>query len=562
MTGTRAHPAPKRDSWTASSEYDSWRPWILVGLGLLGVGLASWRPVPAGVWHDDGVYMLLGKSLAEGHGLVYHGVAGTPPATKFPPGYPLVLGALWSLTRSIGAVTLLATLLNLGLIAAAGALFGRTLHRAVGLPVSVSVITAVMGFASTDVVRTALIPLSEPLFVLLVVLTLAQWPKVAAAVESKETPDGSRSPGALGPNWPLLVPPALTLVAVVATRSAGFAVLLACVAGLLLPRPSTRRLVSAALLTGPAFFFLIAWGRWSNSATERIPEGARDLLGPYQGWLAEQVSSGAAGFVADLPGHVTGVIGRAIALLLPGLVGTPLWVLGGLLLTLAAIGTVVLIRRLPACGWLIVTYLAMLMVWPYLDRRLLVPLHPLLVSAIATGGLTLIDRSPSRMFRRVVPGLALLWLLGYASVSAYRVADGEPSAPYRVRSRQLAAAVEAMDRTVPDDGVVGAPEAWAALHLHGGWVTAPSVRFDPRSEDPEAPMWGTAEEQLALWRDTGINHLLLEQGGQLHGEALDRLETECPGAVAILARMRVALVVRLDWTATCPGVLPSTPRWP
>ena len=79
----------------------SW-PWLLLGLGLLGVGFAAWRPVPAGVWHDDGVYMLVGKALAQGHGLVYDGVAGSPPAAKFPPAYPARLALLWATRGRIG----------------------------------------------------------------------------------------------------------------------------------------------------------------------------------------------------------------------------------------------------------------------------------------------------------------------------------------------------------------------------------------------------------------------------------------------------------------------------
>ena len=43
--------------------------WV-VGLILLVVGFSAWRPIPAGVWHDDGVYMLIGQSLAEGGGLL------------------------------------------------------------------------------------------------------------------------------------------------------------------------------------------------------------------------------------------------------------------------------------------------------------------------------------------------------------------------------------------------------------------------------------------------------------------------------------------------------------
>ena len=543
---------------------EKWWPWILLGLGLFGVGIACWRPVPAGVWHDDGTYMLIAKALAEGHGFVYHGVAGTPPATKFPPVYPLTLAALWTLTGSIGMATLAATLLNVGFLAAAGALFGRLLYRTAGLSLGLSLVIAATGFVSTDVMRTAVIPLSEPLFLLLLTLTLAQWPNVLAAVDGTRsvTVDGETSATAPRVEWRLLVAPAVCLLALVATRSAGLAVVLAFGAGLLLPRPSGKRLASTALMTGPALLFLFGWGRWSNAATGRIPEGARDLLGSYQGWLADQVFSAPTVFLGDLPSHTIGVFGRAIAILVPALVGTPMWIIGWALLTLAAIGTVVFIRRVPPVGWLIVSYLVMLLLWPYLDRRLLVPLHPLLVSAIAVGGLALIERISLQAARNIFVGAAALWLLGYTTVTAYRVADGWPSAPYRVSAENLAAAVEAMKRTVPDDAVVGAPEYWAALHLHGGWTTAPSTRFDPRSIDPEAPVWGTPDEQLALWQEAGIDHLLLEQGGQLQGAALDQLEEECPGSVFVLARMRVAMVVKLDWAASCRPTPPSMPRSP
>ncbi|MGB1779427.1 MAG: hypothetical protein ACPHQP_07720, partial [Longimicrobiales bacterium] len=63
---------------------------------------------------------------------------------------------------------------NVGFLAAAGALFGRLLHRTAGLPLGLSLAAAATGFVSTDVMRTALIPLSEPLFLLLLALTLSQ----------------------------------------------------------------------------------------------------------------------------------------------------------------------------------------------------------------------------------------------------------------------------------------------------------------------------------------------------------------------------------------------------
>lgn len=538
------------------------KPWILLGLALFGVGIASWYPVPTGIWHDDGAYMLIAKALAGGYSFTYEGVVGAPPATKFPPLYPITLAGIWTLTRSIGPATLVSTILNIGLLATAGALFGRFLYRSANLPLGLSLAVAAMGFASADVVRTALLALSEPLFILLVVLALIQWPRVSEAMERLGGPPPADDARAARSVWSTLALPALILIAVVATRSAGLALVLAFAAAILVSQSRLSRLAAAAFVTGPALLFIGVWDRWSAIQTTQIPEGARDLLGPYRGWLADQALSVPATFLGELPSHTVGVLGSAIALLVPGLTGAPLWTTGGILLVVAGLGTVILIRRLPPLGWFVPGYLAMLLLWPYLDRRLLVPLHPMLVTAIAVGGLALIQRLPGEAVRKTAVALAAIWMLGFGAVTTYRIADGWPTAPYRLRAVNLAATVEAMTKTVPDDAVVGAPEFWAALHLHGGWTVAPSVRFDPRSIDPEAPIWGTPDEQLALWSDSGIDHLLLEQGGQLHGAALDQLEEECPGSVLVLARMRPAMVVKLDWAASCRPTPPSTTRSP
>ena len=58
---------------------------LVVAGGLGVVGIFAWAAVATGVWHDDGAYLLLGKSLADGEGLRYSQVAGSPPGAKFPP---------------------------------------------------------------------------------------------------------------------------------------------------------------------------------------------------------------------------------------------------------------------------------------------------------------------------------------------------------------------------------------------------------------------------------------------------------------------------------------------
>ena len=95
-----------------------------VALGVVGV--VAWEAVPPGVWHDDGAYLLLGKSLAEGEGLRYSQVAGSPPGAKFPPVYPLVLAVLCRLAPTAVAQGSLAAFVNLLFVVVGGGLFVST----------------------------------------------------------------------------------------------------------------------------------------------------------------------------------------------------------------------------------------------------------------------------------------------------------------------------------------------------------------------------------------------------------------------------------------------------
>lgn len=48
-----------------------------------------------GMYHDDGIYLVTAKSLAEGQGLRILSLPGGPLQTKYPPGYPVLLAAIW-----------------------------------------------------------------------------------------------------------------------------------------------------------------------------------------------------------------------------------------------------------------------------------------------------------------------------------------------------------------------------------------------------------------------------------------------------------------------------------
>lgn len=489
--------------------------------------------MPAGVWNDDGVYVLIGKALAQGDGLRYAGVPGAVPAVKFPPLYPIVLGVLWVLFRTIGAVTLAAVVLNLVLLAAAGVLLALGLTRSAGVERGPAIAIAGLGFASADMWRLGLVPLSEPLFIALMAAAFAGWVWASR-------PGDRRGAVVLS----------AILTAALLTRSAGVALVVGFGVALLFARGPRA---TASVLTAPIAAGL-AWGVWAASRSAAIPPGMRDVLGPYGGWLVAQTLGAPGAFFSALPAHVGEIVRLAFTLLLPGLTG-PAFVIAAVPLGLLLLaGLVFLHRRFPPVTWVVLAYVAMLFVWPFADRRLVAPIHPLLVIAIGVAALELWRAGARKGMRIAGNALVVLWVGGYSLVSAWRAFDGWAVSPYRLRSGRLATAIETLSRAAPPNAVVGAPEFWAALHLHGGWSVTPSALFVPRSEGG-APVWGRPEEQVTLWWNAGLEYVLLEQGGQIHGDALNLIEDRCPGAVGIVARMPPQMLVHVQWGDACPEAL-------
>jgi hypothetical protein len=526
--------APETQNELRWPDWAGW-PYLLLGLGILAIALSAWRPTPVGVWHDDGVYMMVGKALAQGDGLHYTGVVGMPPAPKFPPVYSGLLGLLWVVFGGVGTVTLIAEVLNLFFVAAAGAFMAYGLHVHGRLPRNASLAAALVAFSSGDLLRFALIPLSEPLFLALLMGALATW-HVARNGAGKA---------------PWLFAGLLVLMAL--TRTAG----VAAVAGIgvaLLVRAGVRRTV---MIMAPVVVSMGLWAAWAGRQAAQIPESLSDVLGPYVGWLLAQMLGAPLSFLSRLPDHGVAVASRVSVLLLPGYSGTTMWLASVPLAVLAVLGWRRLHRHFPPFTWTALAYLLLLLVWPYVDRRLVAPLHPFVVALIVAGGVELISRWDGRRAGQVVAAVVLLWMGSYAVMTTGRIARGWPVSAYRIRADALATALEALEQTAGegrDEGVVvGAPELWAALSLHGGWTVVPSARFAPAAPLDERPIWGTPEEQRALWRFSGVTHLVLERGGMIHGDALNLQEQECPGSVNILARMPPQMLVHVNWAGCSEG---------
>lgn len=549
-------PPPRDDAPGSETAIPARWAYLGVGAAVFLAGLALWQPFPAGVWHDDGVYMMLGRSLAQGEGLRYLGVSGTPPAPKFPPVYPLTLAGLWSLVSEVGRVVAGARILNFLFLGAASALFVHYLHRRLGNSLSWAVGLTALAWLAGGLWRVALIPLSEPLFVLALVAGLV------AAGRMEDEAEVGRHVGLAA----FLVAFALA----VHVRTAGVALAAAGVLALLFQ----GRRKAAAGMAGASGLVMLPWVLWSGRAAGRIPEPLRDVLGPYGGWLLDQALTDPGLYMARLQGEALDLVHRVLVVLVPRVPGWEGWLdplrWGGLVVLVPAflLGVDRIWARARTPVLLLLTYLGLVWLWPFRDDRLLVPLVPLLILVVvegfrwsgqgaelpedrARGGAPSSDRQETPAWLRLGwRGFGAVWAGAFAAVSVWSLATGGIGAGYDIRSRALVQAAEAVESGVPEDKVVGAPELWAGLHLYTGRTVAPSARFRPL--DPDGPVWGHPPAQHELWDAAGLDYLVVEHGGKVHQAALEALEARCgSGAVVVVASWRGAALYHLRRSAEC-----------
>ena len=92
----------------------------------------TWRAMPQlGMQHDDAVYLISAKSLAQGHGYRIESLPGQPFQTKYPPMLPILLAAAWKISPSFPENLKLAALI-VWLMALPLVFFIRAMFRSFG----------------------------------------------------------------------------------------------------------------------------------------------------------------------------------------------------------------------------------------------------------------------------------------------------------------------------------------------------------------------------------------------------------------------------------------------
>ncbi len=179
----------------------------------VAVVFSWWNLSPhLGLFHDDGIYAVTAKALAEGRGYRLLSLPTNPVQTKYPPLFPLLLAAVWRLAPAFPQNVIALKLVGVACFAFTLAIAGELFRKVQSFRVwwKEAAFLAVCGFNALSMSLTDFV-LSDhafATFVALAILVHADPPRGGARLRS-------------------VVFGALVAVASVMTRQAGVAVLLA-----------------------------------------------------------------------------------------------------------------------------------------------------------------------------------------------------------------------------------------------------------------------------------------------------------------------------------------------
>lgn len=475
----------------------AWRvgalPWVRIAPALvvalvLAVGVWAMQPYPVGIFHDDGVYLILARSLATGEGYRYLHIPGAPLATHYPPGYPLVLAALWWLSPRFPGNTPVFLLANTIFLALAA--WGVYTHarKRLAWPEWLAGAGAIVGCLSLPLLTLTSAVMSEVLFVALL-LPLLVWAE--RVVENAPT---SRAAFTLG-----LAAGALALVRTHAVAA------VAAVLVLLLVR---RRQVAALWCLAGALSTLVPWQCWIALHDASLPAALHGSYGSYFGWFAEGITSGGLSFIwSTLSTNVLQTVALVADRAAPWTPGWPRIAGVALMLGVIAAGAIRARCGAPVTVVFLVTYGAMTLLWPYAPWRFLWALWPFVI-LLAIEGL----RGGLAARRRSIPQLgaaaATLVLcagLVRAEWSAYRARAW--NAPARAGAAEIAPLMRWITRhTTPNDILLA--DAEPLVYLFTGRQAMPPVPFTAREYTSGATLSSHASAMSELLTRYAVRYVV------------------------------------------------------
>lgn len=461
-----------------------------------------------GVFYDDGIYLALARSLAEGNGYRLPYLPGNPAAVHYPFLYPAFLAGLWKLWPAFPDNVVLLKSANAVLMGAFAGTATLYFTRGAGARVWPVALAVLLAATAVPLVAVATVLFSEPLFLGLAVA--ACWTGDAAAER-----DGRRG---------LLLALAAGLVAGLAalTRSIGVAVLLGIVVTLAL----ARRRAAAGVALGAGLAALAPWLLWTAAHKGGVDPAIAANYGTYGALLGQGGAAwlGAASLLEFARPLAALTLPGAPRWLLPLLALPPLAVLG--------FGLRGLVRRSPSAGWMLLGYLAIVVVWPYAPDRFLWAALPFLAAAFVAGVADILARGGprARWYRALAWTGAAIVVAGFLPRQAVGLARGDATATQRGISATFEELLPWV-RAATDTAAVIAGEDEALLWLYTGRRAVPSFLWRVRGREAES--LGPDSLRAYLTR-TGATHLVLTGPGSDAAQTINDLLGRYPGYLRVV----------------------------
>jgi len=363
-----AHSEPRAARAWRTPSADRVASVVLAAVALVAA-LATVTPWPVGVFQDDAIYVVLAKALAAGDGFRMINMPGAPHATHFPPGYPIVLAALWRLYPSFPDNIVLFKFANALFLAAAASGAYRLSRSRLGLGVAGASIAALVGTISVVVLLITGVVLSEPLYMALLIPTLLVTERAA---DDGGVPQAALAGASIG---------VLSLV-----RTVGIFALPAAV----LVLAARRRWRSAVVLGVVALGFIVPWQLWVSAYQGEMPHPFVGKYGAYGSWLAEGYRAGGIPFAsAVLAKNVSELLGFLGYTTLPVPPVGPRLISLGTVLAMLGLGAWSARRRAPVTLLFIALYGAVILVWPFEPTRFALVWWPVFAGLFVAGVSTL-----------------------------------------------------------------------------------------------------------------------------------------------------------------------------
>ena len=485
---------------------------VPVMLGILII-LPHW---PVGLFFDDGVYLILGRSIAAGEGLRYLNLPGEFSATRYPPVYPAMLAVLWRVTDSLDAVAALARLLNGALLATLAGILAIVIHRLTAITGYQASALAALSVVAAPLLNVTLLPMSEPTFLVLVILGLC------AAERAR-----------LAPNNLGMVAVAGVLAGVAyLTRSAALPLSVAAVL-ILTHRRAWRALGVYALFT---LVLIVPWHLWVAAHEAALPASLQASYGSYSTWYAAGLDGSIIHLAAETAlRNLLGIPASLGALVIPQPLSALTLPAGvGLVLLLAA-GLGRLVHAWPIAAWTLIGYLGLVLVWPYDPARFIHTVWPLLVPVLLLG----VTRDPRpepwhRRWQIARAALGALVVTGYVATLLVDFTKGAWDLPHRTIAARLVPVLTWIDENTRSTDLI-ATGLDPAVFLYTGRPTIPPTSWAASDYVRPVSAEAQAERLLEMLETFHPDYLIIQHRMNQSQPGLDHLLRQHPDRLTLLA---------------------------